>query len=119
MRRLVLLSAALLLLSALLCAQLHGGKKSEDLSAPRHLIGIVLDTAHHAASGAVVYLKNKRTLAISTYIAGDDGAYRFNNLSPDIDYEVHAEFNGRKSAIKTLSSFDTHKQARINLKLKK
>ena len=69
-------------------------------------------------SGAVVYLKNQRNLAILTYITGEDGAYRFNNLSPDADYQVRAEANGRKSEPKSLSSFDSHKQAHIDLRLK-
>ena len=54
-----------------------------------------------------------------TFITGQDGSYRFNNLSPNIDYEVRAESNGRKSQVKTLSTFDTRKQAHINLKLDK
>ena len=119
------ISAAVLLLSALLYAQLLGGRKGEsgknpeDVSAPRHLVGTVFNSAGRAVPGAIVYLKNKRNLSIYTYITGDNGSYRFNNLSPDIDYEVSAESNGHKSAAKTLSSFDSRKQPRINLKLGK
>jgi hypothetical protein len=119
-RRFVLISAAILLLPALLCAQAKGKKaKAEEVSAPRNLTGAVFDQAGPAVPSAVVYLKNTRSLAIYTYITGGDGAYRFNNLSPDIEYQVHAELNGRKSEVKTLSSYDSHKQPRINLKLGK
>jgi protocatechuate 3,4-dioxygenase beta subunit len=118
-RRLVLVGAAILLLSACLCAQLFGGKKGEAASGPRNLAGTVVDKSDHPVPNAIVYLKNMRSLAVLTFIAQDDGSYRFNNLSPSVDYEVRAESNGRKSAPKTLSSFDTRKQAHINLKLEK
>lgn len=118
MRSLVLISAAVLLLSACVCAQLFGGKK-DDASAPRNLNGTIFDKADHVVPNAVVYLKNTRSLAVVTFITEQDGSYRFNNLSPNIDYEIRAESNGRKSPVKTLSSFDTRKQAHINLKLEK
>jgi hypothetical protein len=117
-RRLVLIGAVLLLLAASLCAQSRE-KKAEDAAAPRDLTGVVFDQARHPVSGAVVYLKNTRSLAIHTYIAGDDGSYRFNHLSPDSEYQVRAESNGHKSQVKSLCSFDSHKQPRINLKLEK
>ncbi len=118
MRRLVLISAAVLLLSTLLCAQLFGGKK-DDATAPRDLTGNVFDRSDHVVPSAIVYLKNTRSLAVYTFITDKDGSYRFNNLSPDIDYQVYAESNGHKSRVKTLSSFDARKQAHINLKLDK
>lgn len=119
MRRLALIGAAVLLLSACLCAQLFGGKKNDDASAPRNLAGTITDRSDHPVPSAIVYLKNTRTLAVATFIAENDGSYRFNNLSPNVDYEVRAESSGRKSQVKTLSSFDTRKQAHINLKLEK
>jgi hypothetical protein len=107
------------MLSACLCAQLFGGKKPDESTLPRNLAGTVFDKADHVVPNAIVYLKNTRSLSVTTFIAEQDGSYRFNNLSPNIDYEVHAESNGRKSPVKTLSSFDTRKQAHINLKLDK
>jgi protocatechuate 3,4-dioxygenase beta subunit len=118
-RRLVLISAAVLMLSAFLCAQLFGGKKADDASAPRNLTGTILDKEDRAVPNAIVYLKNTRSLAVATFITEQDGSYRFNNLSPNVDYEIRAESNGRKSQAKTLSSFDARKQAHINLKLDK
>ena len=70
------------------------------------------------ASEAVVYLKNTRTLAVKTFIADKAGAYRFSSLSPNVDYEVYAEQNGKRSDTKTLSSFDSRKVAYINLHIK-
>lgn len=80
--------------------------------------GRVLDENDKAVSGAVVYLKDTRTMGIKSFITSADGAYRFGQLSSDTDYQVWAEANGKKSAIKTVSSFDSKSQFVIDLKLK-
>ncbi len=105
------------LLFALFCAPLNAAKNVEDPSLPRNLAGTVFDQEKRAVPGAVVYLKNMRNLAVITYITGEDGSYRFNNLSPDVDYEVRAEHNGQKSPTKSLSSFDTRKEPHLDPKL--
>ena len=84
----------------------------------RSLQGQVINDADAAVPGAIVYLKNTKTLAVKTFFADKDGRYRFNALSPNIDYEVYAEHDGKKSDTKTLSSFDSRKQATSNLKIK-
>ena len=76
------------------------------------------DSNDNPVSGAVVYIKNNKTLQIRSFITKDGGTYYFHSLSPDVDYELHAESNGVTSSNKTLSSFDSRKQAVINLKLK-
>ena len=77
----------------------------------------VTDRQETPLPNAVVYLTNTRTRAVKTYIVGQDGAYRFPSLSPNIDYEVYAQYNGRKSDTKTVSQFDTRQQVNINLKI--
>ena len=84
----------------------------------RALQGQVMNDAEAPVPTAIVYLKNTKTLAVKTFIAEKDGIYRFNALSPNVDYEVYAEKDGKKSDTKTLSSFDSRKQATINLKIK-
>jgi Carboxypeptidase regulatory-like domain len=84
----------------------------------RTLLGQVMADTEAPLPGAVVYLKNTRTLSMQTYVSDDKGNYRFTSLSPNVDYEVHAEYNGKKSDSKTLSSFDSRKAATINLKIK-
>ncbi len=85
--------------------------------ATRNLIGYVFDRGDKPLPNAVVYIKNTKTLSVRTFIADGEAAYRFHALSPNVDYEVWAEYQGKKSDTKTLSSFDTRPNARINLKI--
>jgi hypothetical protein len=87
--------------------------------AQRVVQGKVLDGANAPIKGAVVYLKDSRSLAVKSYFSDDQGAYRFGQLSQNSDYEVWAESNGKKSAVKSVSSFDSKNQFYINLKIDK
>jgi hypothetical protein len=81
------------------------------------VVGFVFNKAEQPLPDAIVYIKNTKTLAVKTFIVGKDAAYRFTALSPNIDYEVWAEFQGAKSDTKTVSSFDSRPQPHINLKV--
>lgn len=83
----------------------------------RTLTGMVSNEHGHALADAVVYLTNTRTMGVKTYIVGKDGTYRFPSLSPNVDYQVYAQYQGRRSDTKTLSSFDSRPSAVINLKV--
>ena len=83
----------------------------------RSLQGTVKTKDDEPLEKAIVYLKNDKTLAVRTFITGTDGQYRFHALSPNTDYDVFAEHEGRRSDTKTLSSFDSRAQAYINLKV--
>ena len=85
----------------------------------RTVEGRVTDKGGAALKGATVFLKDGHTLAVRSYIAGDDGGYRFGQLSPSADYQVWAESDGRKSSVKTISSFDSKQQVTMDLKIDK
>ncbi|HEY6305064.1 MAG TPA: carboxypeptidase-like regulatory domain-containing protein [Candidatus Angelobacter sp.] len=103
----------------LLAAAAHpaAGQKNEG-SQLRTLTGHVFNSETQPLTKAIVYLKNTKTLLIKTYITDPDGTYRFPALSPSVDYEVYAEYEGTRSDTKTLSSFDTRKQVDITLRIR-
>ncbi len=110
----------LVLTLAALCTQAAPGQKiSKQERALRDLQGMVSDEAGKPVAGAVVQLKNPKTLEIISFITKDQGDYYFHGLSPDIDFQITAQQGNKVSAVRTLSSFDTRKQAIINLKLDK
>ena len=111
--RALVLAGLVVLGSGAISGQIFPRKKTENQL--RTLEGLVMGKADAPLPGAVVYLKNVKTLAVKSLYSGDDGAYRFNALSPNSDYEVFAEYKGQKSSVKTLSSFDSRPAARINL----
>jgi hypothetical protein len=86
----------------------------------RTVRGVVVDKSSEApVPSAVVFLKNTRTNAVRSYIADEEGNYRFSGLDPNVDYEIHAEKDGAKSATRTVSSFDNKKEIVIPLKIEK
>ena len=83
----------------------------------RLLYGKVLDPQDNPLPDAVVYVTNTRTRAVKTYIVGADGTYRFPALSSGVDYEVYAQYKGRKSDPKSVSQFDDRSQVYLDLKV--
>jgi len=107
----MVLLAALVLCSAGSFAQ----KKKPD--ATRSVQGSVTAADDSVVDGARVYLENTKTLQVRSFYTQKDGTYYFHELSPDVDYKLRAEFAGASSPTKTLRSFDTRKDAVMNLKL--
>ena len=122
MRKLFLIAASAVLLAVSLGVRAQPFAGSDPISDKepqvRALTGQVMNQQNTPLAEAIVFLKNTKTMAVKTFIAGQDGIYRFNALSPNVDYEVYAEHKGKRSDTKTLSSFDSRKTATINLKIK-
>jgi carboxypeptidase family protein len=115
MRRFYAATAVLLLVCA--AASLAQEKKKKGEEATRSVQGVVTAADDSPVSGAVVQLKDTKTLQIRSFISKENGAYYFYELSPDKDYELKADYQGASSDKKTLSLFDSRKKAIINLKL--
>jgi hypothetical protein len=109
--------AVLLLLAGFAVISDHAYAADKKADSGRTLAGKVIDKQDNPLPDSVVYLSNTRTQAVKSYIAGPDGAYHFPELSPNIDYEVYAQFNGKKSDTKTISHFDDRHQLNMNLRI--
>ena len=64
--------------------------------------GQVTNSAGQPIPEAIVYLKNRKTLTVKTYIAQQDGSYQFHGLSPNVDYDLYAESHGQRSDTRTI-----------------
>jgi Carboxypeptidase regulatory-like domain len=116
MKKHAAVTLAVLLMSLAIASQPAGAKdKSGDSG--RLLTGRVVDKQDAPLASSVVYLANTRTRAVKTFIVGPDGSYRFPALSPNVDYEVYAQYKDHKSDTKTVSQFDTRPTVNINLKI--
>jgi hypothetical protein len=89
----------------------------KDKAIGRLVFGKVLDPQDNPLPDAVVYVTNSRTRTVKTYIVGPDGTYRFPALSTAVDYEVYAQYKGRKSDTKSVSQFDDRSQVYLDLKV--
>ena len=107
---------AALLLLGVSAARISPDQKDKPATG-RMLTGKVLDKHDNPVVNSVVYLSNTRTHTVTSYIVGPDGSYQFPQLSPNVDYEVYAQYQGRKSDTKTVSQFDDRKQVNIVLRI--
>ena len=84
----------------------------------RVVSGAVLDDASEPVIGATVFLKNEKTKAIRSYTSTKMGHFYFAQVNMAEDYDLWAEKGGKKSATKTVSSWDSRKEYVNDLKLK-
>jgi len=110
--------AALALLFAATCVPGLPNAVAEQRGPVQRVVsGKVVDKSDAALKGSIVYLKDDKTLSVKSFIADDNGAYRFGQLSQNSDYEIWAERDGKKSSTRTISSFDNKNEFVINLKI--
>ena len=93
------------------------GKSKGRGSDLRTVRGTVVDKDETPVDSAVVYLKNSHSQDITTHVSGDDGRFSFSGLDLNVDYEIHAEYNGMTSTSRSVSHFDGRKEFVVTLKL--
>ena len=95
-------------------------KQKKEEATHRSVEGIVMDSGEKPIKGAVVELKDDKTLQVRSFITiGDDGKYHFYGLKIDQDYQVKANYNGQTSGWRRISLFDDRKLVTMNLKVEK
>jgi len=93
-------------------------QKKDKTPTEKSVSGVVTDAAGNPVPGAVVQLKNMKTLQVRSFIAKEKGDYYFQGLSVDVDYQLLAQANGKESSPRTVSTFDSHTQLTINFQVK-
>jgi hypothetical protein len=84
----------------------------------RVVTGSVLDANSALVTGATIFLRNTKTKSIRSYTTTKDGRFRFTQVNMAEDYDLWAEKDGKKSAIKTVSSWDARKEFETELRIK-
>jgi hypothetical protein len=113
-------SALAICIAFSLGASAQEDKKSKKEEATlRSVQGTVVDVDEKPVVGAVVQLKDDRTLQMRSYITKANGEYHFSSLKVDDDYEVEARNNHLTSGPKKISIFDSRKIVIQNLKADK
>jgi len=84
----------------------------------RTVSGTVLNAASSPVAGATVFLKNEKTKSIRSFTSLGNGHFHFAQVNKDQDFDLWAEKDGKKSAVKTVSSWDSRTDFISDLKLK-
>ncbi len=84
----------------------------------RTVSGAVLNASSQPVPGATVFLKDDKSKTIRSFDSTADGHFHFAQVDMSVDFDLWAEKDGKKSAIKTVSSWDERKDFVSDLKLK-
>jgi len=84
----------------------------------RSVAGLVVDADSTPVQGATVFLRNTKTKSIRSYTSANNGRFRFAQVGMTDDYDLWAEKDGKKSATKTVSSWDARKDFETELRIK-
>jgi hypothetical protein len=80
--------------------------------------GAVLDADSVPVVGATVFIKQQKTKGVRSYTTTAHGRFQFTQVNMAEDYDLWAEKDGKKSVVKTVSSWDSRKDFEVELKLK-
>lgn len=116
-KKAVVIACATICALLVLCAVSSAAPDKKDKPVGRLVFGKVLDPQDNPLPDAIVYVTNTRTRAVKTYIVSTDGTYRFPALSTAVDYEIYAQYKGKKSDTKSVSQFDDRQQVYVDLKV--
>ena len=84
----------------------------------RSISGTVVDGNSTPVPGATVFLKDLKTKSIRSFTTTEKGRFEFAGSLMYEDQELWAEKDGKKTPVKTVSSWDTRTLFETELKLK-
>ena len=84
----------------------------------RVVTGAVVDANSTPVASATVFLKDLKSKTIRSYSTDVKGRFRFAQVYMAEEHELWAEKDGKKSPVKTVSSWDTRKEFETELRLK-
>ena len=93
-------------------------RRKRRIWASRAVSGYVVDADLKPVAGATVFLKYTKNKSIRSFTTEPGGRFRFTQVNMAEDYELWAEKDGKKSAVKTVSQWDARKEFETELKLK-
>src|SRR5262245_33407271 len=86
-------------------AQLFPKSRRDTGPKPKNIHGVVQDLRGKPLVGARVFLKNMKTNVTRTLETDSSGEYKVFGLTPNVDYELYADFKGKASEKKFVSAF--------------
>ena len=116
-RILVILCLSIGLAFTAMPAAAQSKKEKAEEAKVRPVEGVVTNAADQPVEGAVVQMKNLKSLQVRSFITKDDGRFIFRGLDINTDYELKADGKGGTAAAKRLSVFDDRRKPVINFKL--
>ena len=84
----------------------------------RTVTGTVTDAESAPVVGATVFLQNLKTKTIRSFTSVANGHYHFAQVNKAQDFDLWAEKDGKKSPVKSVSSWDARNEFVADLKLK-
>jgi pimeloyl-ACP methyl ester carboxylesterase len=84
---------------------------------PKNIRGVVQDLRGTPLPGASVYVRDMKTNITRTLTTDQQGLYAIYALSPAVDYEVYADFRGKSSEKRFVSSFLNRPDNVLNFQL--
>jgi hypothetical protein len=84
----------------------------------RVVSGFVTDANSTPLVGATVFLKNLKTKSIRSFTSVAEGKFRFAQVNMAEDFDLWAEKGDKKSAVKSVSTWDARKEFEVELKIK-
>jgi dienelactone hydrolase len=94
-----------------------GGAKRTDEAKTKNIHGVVQDLRGKPIAGARVLIRNVKDNTTRTATTDEVGGYAVRGLTPDVDYEVRADFRGVVSERKAVSGFIDREDNLLNFSL--